>query len=101
MEFTVTERKLPQLTSFALRVDSSLGDGVRLPADAAEALSAEALKAAQEGASTAEVCLSMLPRLQEFASAHAGGQVQYTLRFGIMTCISTHHAWHMYRTMKT
>jgi hypothetical protein len=71
----VTERQLPQISSFALRVDSSLGTSLQLPAEAADALSAQALQAAQEGKSTAEVCLSLLPHLQELAASHSGPQV--------------------------
>ena len=76
VEFTVVERKLPPIESFTLRVDSSLGEGMSLPDEAAKTLAAEAQAASQEErCSTVEVALRMLPRLQELAAAHVPGQV--------------------------
>lgn len=70
----MTERKLPKLVSFTLRVDSSLGESLRLPEEASVQLCSEALEAGVAG-STAEACLRMLPKLEALAAASVQGQV--------------------------
>lgn len=76
VEFTVAERKLPPIAAFALRVDSSLGEGLVIPAAEANKLAAEAVAASQEErCSTVEVALRLLPRLRELAVALLPGQV--------------------------
>ena len=76
VEFEVLPRVLPKVQSFSIRVDSSLGEGAAAPADVAESLAAQAMSAAaEEGASTVDVCLQMLPLVQEAASKQFPGQV--------------------------
>jgi hypothetical protein len=76
VEFTVAERKLPPITGFALRIDSSLGEGAAVPADEADSIAAEAVAASQEErCSTVEIALRLLPRLRELAAALRPGQV--------------------------
>ena len=70
------ERKLPPIASFALRMDSSLGEGAAVPQTDADAVAAEAVAASQEErCSTVEVALRLLPKLQALAVQHAPGQV--------------------------
>ena len=69
-------RALPKIQSFGVRVDSSLGEGSPVPADATEALAAEAMSiAAEDGNTAVDVCLRMLPRLQEAAAKQFPEQV--------------------------
>ena len=76
VEFEVLPRVLPRVQSFGIRVDSSLGEGAAAPADVVEALAAQAMSAAaEEGAGTVDVCLQMLPLVQEAASKQFPGQV--------------------------
>lgn len=76
VEFEVLPRVLPKVQSFSIRMDSSLGEGAAAPADVAESLAAQAMSAAaEEGASTVDVCLQMLPLVQEAASKQFPGQV--------------------------
>jgi hypothetical protein len=84
VEFTVTERKLPKLVSFTLRVDSSLGESLRLPEEASVQLCSEALEAGAAG-STAEACLRMLPKLEALAAASVQGQVS------LAACLDSDH----------
>ena len=44
VEFIVVERKLPPIESFTLRVDSSLGEGVSLPDEAAKVIISSLLR---------------------------------------------------------
>ncbi len=71
----MTERKLPKLASFTLRVDSSLGEGLQLSEEASAQLCSEAVASGEAG-STAEVCLRMLPKLESLAAAHSQEQVR-------------------------
>ncbi len=76
VEFEVLPRMLPKVQSFSIRVDSSLGEDAAAPADVMESLAAQAMSAAaEEGASTVDVCLQMLPLVQEAASKQFPGQV--------------------------
>lgn len=76
VEFEVLPRALPKVQSFGVRVDSSLGKGSAVPADLTESLAAEAMSIAAEDGNTAiDVCLRMLPRLQEAAAKQFPGQV--------------------------
>ena len=84
VEFTVAERKLPPITSFALRMDSGLGAGAAISQANAAAAAAEAVAASQEErCSTVEVALRLLPQLQALAAAHVPGQV---LPWHIVAC---------------
>ena len=85
VEFEVLPRVLPRVHSFSRRVDSSLGEGTVVPADVADALASEAMSAAAaEENSAVDVCLRMLPRVQEAAAQQFPGQVIYAP--------STHHS---------
>ena len=76
VEFEVLPRVLPKVQSFSIRVDSSLGEGAAAPADVVSSLATQAMSAAaEEGASTVDVCLQMLPLVQEAASKQFPGQV--------------------------
>lgn len=83
-------RQLPRVQGFSCRVDSSLGEAAALPAEVVETLSAEAMSAAaEEGASAVDVCLSMLPRVQEASCEHFPGQVG---RHPLLWLLSIHQA---------
>ncbi|CAL8464277.1 g3812 [Coccomyxa elongata] len=73
VEFTVTQRMLPKLASFSLRVDSSLGEGLSLPEETSARVCSEAMQLG-ESAATAEVCLRMLPKLEALAASHSHEQ---------------------------
>ncbi len=75
VEFTVTQRMLPKLASFSLRVDSSLGEGLSLPEETSAQVCSEAMQLG-ESAATAEVCLRMLPKLETLAASHSHEQVR-------------------------
>lgn len=80
VEFEVLPRVLPRVQSFSMRVDSSLGEGKVVSADVADALASEAMSAAaEEGNSAVDVCLRMLPRVQEAAAQQFPGQVIHAL----------------------
>ncbi len=74
VEFTVTQRMLPKLVSFTLRVDSSLGEGLPLSEETSTQVCSEAMQLG-ESAATAEVCLQMLPKLEALAASHSREQV--------------------------
>ncbi len=77
-------RVLPKIQSFGVRVDSSLGEGSAIPTEVAESLAAEAMSiAAEDGNTTTDVCLRLLPRLQETAAKHVPGQVRLSCPFSI------------------
>ncbi len=79
VEFQVFPRVLPRVQSFSMRVDSSLGEGTVVPADMADALASEAMSAAAEEEDSAiDVCLRMLPHVQQAAAQQFPGQVSYT-----------------------
>ena len=76
VEFEVLPRVLPKPQSFGIRVNSSLGEGSAIPAEVAESLAAEAMSiSAEDGNTAVDVCLTMLPRLQQTAADHLPGQV--------------------------
>lgn len=76
VEFEVLPRQMPKPLRFGVRVDSSLGEGSAIPADVAESLASEATCiAAEEGCTSIDVCLRMLPHVQEAAAKHFPGQV--------------------------
>ena len=86
VEFEVLPRVLPKVHSFSIRVDSSLREGAAAPADVVEFLAAQAMSAAaEEGASTVDVCLQMLPLVQEAASKQFPGQVGH-LHIALLGC---------------
>ncbi|CAL5220498.1 g2527 [Coccomyxa viridis] len=75
VEFEVLPRVLPKIQSFDVRVDSSLGEGSAIPAEVAESLAAEAMSiAAEDGNTSTDVCLRMLPQVHEAASKQFPGQ---------------------------
>ncbi len=73
-------RVLPKIQSFDVRVDSSLGEGSAIPAEVAESLAAEAMSiAAEDGNTSTDVCLRMLPQVHEAASKQFSGQVRFPI----------------------
>ena len=82
VEFEVLPRQMPKPLRFDVRVDSSLREGSAIPAELAESLASEATSiAAEEGNTAIDVCLQMLPHVQEAAAKQFPGQVCVRLSY--------------------
>eukprot|EP00884_Botryococcus_braunii_P005404 jgi/Botrbrau1/14865/Bobra.0326s0011.1 len=70
VSFILAPRELPPLTSFSVRVDSSLPSSAPIPDSEIMPLSDQALEASSSGSGVVDVCLQLQPRLQALATRH-------------------------------